>query len=136
VDEEQLMAAAGSLNGTLRRPTMVACSLAGEAPLAAAPAGDGGTTWKGARAATTERRRLSEALLEREEGEARVAFFQSREESKSGKEWGRLWFALKEGRWRRGLDGARGSLEVAQAREVQHRAGRNGHACSAWQRHS
>jgi hypothetical protein len=36
---------------------------------------DDGTTWECARVAATGRRRLGEALLEREEGEARVAFF-------------------------------------------------------------
>jgi hypothetical protein len=65
---------------------------------------DDGTGWECARVAAIGRRQLSEALLEREEGEASVAFFRSREESERGKEWGQLWFALREGRWRRALD--------------------------------
>jgi hypothetical protein len=65
---------------------------------------DDGTGWECARVAAIGRRQLSEALLEREEGEASVAFFRSREESEREKEWGQLWFALREGRWRRALD--------------------------------
>jgi hypothetical protein len=37
VDEEQLAAATANSDETMRRPTTVACSLVGGAPLAAAP---------------------------------------------------------------------------------------------------
>jgi hypothetical protein len=87
VDEEQLAAATVNSDGTLRKPAMVACSSVGAAPLAATPAGDVLCTATMARCGSVlEQRRLGEALLGREEGEAMMAFFPSREESERGKE--------------------------------------------------
>jgi hypothetical protein len=120
VDEEQLAAMTVSSSGAPRRPTMVACSSAGVAPLVATPTGDVLRTAIVTRCGSVlEQRRSgdngSARPFSREKKVRRGWLSFKGEESERGKEWGRLWFVLKKGRWRRGLDGARGSKEAAQA---------------------